>query len=140
MNNQNYKQFKCVLIQDESHVLQLIIARAATNSLIIRIVSYLVILCYVCLGPKIGKGVYKLCFVYKLINSSIREIFHIFSLSFFSLCQHSFLSFISLYGIRARAFINGVEYSSYIDWFIFHFSTRADSNGRSTKPILLASW
>ena len=75
--------------------------------------------------------------------TSIKENFLIFSLNF-SLSDFIdlFLSFVStlLHGIRARAFFNGVENSSYSNWFIFLFSTRIDSNGRSTKSIFLALW
>ena len=51
-------------------------------------------LCYEGLGPEIGKGVYKPCFMYKSINFNQSENFNIFSLSF-SLCVSKvFFSFL----------------------------------------------
>ena len=55
-------------------------------------------LCYVGLGPEIGKAVYKPCFMYKLINFNQSENFISFLSHFLSVLAK--FSFLLLYTIR----------------------------------------
>ena len=118
-------------------MLQLTFTHVVTNSLIVWLVCYALFSVF---RFRDWESLYITLYCLQIhFLHQLEKCPHLFSLNFSLYVHTSSPSFIFtfLHGIRARAFINGIQYSGYSYWFIFLFSARADSNGISTKPFFL---